>query len=252
MVRLTLFYLWESNIYNSESSADEEEIQPAKKGKALKRGSPSADEEGEAPPAKKVKTIDGLKWAAEIEASASYQEKLRQKKLDEEWAAAIAKKAIRADEFKEECSLYTVPEWGMWHEPYEKIVAEFKLRGEGDLVQDPFYALFATLAKYVAGDDCRSWIGTYELQLWIHSAIYFDIYNIESGEAKRQIASLVRIRDSTFSKDSGSCFATICDRAIKHIRDRHDPVLLVKHLLWQRNERFAIDVPRYLKETADQ
>jgi hypothetical protein len=223
-------------------------VEAAETKQTQKRGCPSADEEG-APPAKKAKTdtqaeITEAKWAAR------HEQGLAKKKLDDEWAADIPKKVIRAEAFKG-CSLYNVPEWGMWREPYEKAVAEFKLLGEGDLVQDPLYALFATLAKYISGVDCRSWIGTYELQLWIHSAIYADIINLASGTAKRQIAGLVRIRDSAFSKGSGrSHFATICDRAIRHIRDRHDP-LICGELLWQRNERFAIDVPKYLKETAD-
>jgi hypothetical protein len=200
----------------------------------LKRGSPSADGEGEAPPVKKARA------AGEGEAPCKTKEQ-----LDAEWADAVTKKLISESAYSEKWTLSGPIKWGMWRQPYERTIDEFKACGEAHLLEKPFYALFATWARVVAKGG---YIGSFELQLWIHSAILGDLLSMGPGKARKQVAMLVKLRDSSFSKGAGGDFATICNAAIKFIMDRNSPLVGGKVLLWQSGERFAVEEPHFLVE----
>lgn len=173
-----------------------------------------------------------------------------EKQLDEEWATAIAEKLISQHAYNKKWTLGGPIKWGMWRHVYEKTVERFKAHGEAHLVEKPLYALFSTWAGHVAKAS-YSFIGSFELQLWIHSVILEDLQCMSPGKARGQMEMLGKLRDSNFSKSTGNGkdFATICDAAIKFIKDRNSPLVGGKEFLWGGGERFAIDMPALLKET---
>lgn len=232
--------------------SDQKEAADPNNGRCAKRLTPDGGHEDATPPPSQQHFTDLLAIfrhdREQLDAEALRTAK--EKRLDEEWAAAIPKSVIYAGVYSKSLKHFGIVNWGRWRQTYERVVAMFKSQGEDGLVQEPFYALFATLAYHICTQLSRCSLGSVEIQLWIHTAILKDIVSIEC-EAKHQMAALKRLSCSTFSKTVGKSFATICDTAVRLIKDRNDPYIGGKELLWQRNEPFALVVPFYLQETAE-